>query len=107
MVNNTKSMEKDPPPPRPRPQPTQEKQKKTFCRFYLRGLCIYDAVDCTFAHGVDDLIYDYYQEGEHIEYDYHKKHDDAQKNIIKGPRIYKSLYEFQGGKEGEKAFALE
>ena len=40
--------------------------KKTLCRFYLRGLCIYSSKECTFAHGVWDLNYDYYREGDEI-----------------------------------------
>lgn len=78
-------------------------QKQSFCRFYLRGLCIYNSKDCPFAHGVWDLNFDYWKEGEKIEYDYHKTKDEAQKNTIKGHPIYKDLYEFQE----EKIFTLE
>jgi hypothetical protein len=37
--------------------PPHHPLKQSFCRFYLRGLCIYTAKDCPFAHGVWDLNY--------------------------------------------------
>jgi len=41
-------------------------RKKSLCRFYLRGLCVYSAKDCDFSHGVWDLDYDYWKEDEEI-----------------------------------------
>ena len=68
--------------------------KASFCRFYLRGLCVLSAKDCPFAHGVWDLIYVPWQ-GEEVLYDYHKTKDERQRNTIKRPGIYKGLYDFQ------------
>jgi hypothetical protein len=65
--------------------------KQSFCRFYLRGLCVFSAKACPFAHGVWDLIYTPWQ-GEEVIYDYHKSKDDRQRNVMKAPSIYKDLY---------------
>jgi len=32
-------------------------RKSQFCRFFLRGLCILDASECNYAHGVEDLAF--------------------------------------------------
>lgn len=85
-------MEQDLPPP-----------KRVLCRFYLRGLCVYRSKECRFSHGVWDLDYHYWKEGEFIDYDYHKSRDNEQRNTVKGPRIFKDLYEYQQ----EKVYSLE
>ncbi len=77
--------------------------KKSFCRFYLRGLCIKNSHECPFSHGVWDLDYDYWKEDEVVEYDYHKTRDQYQHNTVKQPPVYKNLYEFQV----EKVYSLE
>ena len=69
--------------------------KFEICRFYLRGVCMYKASECYFAHSVWDLHYTPYVEGEHIEYDYSKLDKDSKETIIKGPRNYITLYEYQ------------
>ncbi len=79
----------------------QAKEKESFCRFYLRGLCVFSAKECPFAHGVWDLIFKPWA-GEPVEYDYHKTKDKWQPNTVKGPRIYKVLFDFQE----EKIFSL-
>lgn len=84
-------MEQDRPPP-----------KKSLCRYYLRGLCIYNSKECRQSHSVWDLNYDYWKEDEPIDYSYDKTKDQAHIDMIKGPRIYKDLYEFQQ----EKVYSL-
>jgi hypothetical protein len=69
----------------------------------LRGLCIFDAANCRFSHGVQDLDYQFWNSEEAIEYDYLKETDFNQNKTIKAPIIYKDLYEFQT----EKIFTLD
>lgn len=69
--------------------------KKSLCRFFLRGLCIYSAKQCDFSHGIADLNFQCFQEGDEVVYDYLKENDFCQKNTVKGPRIYQNLYDFQ------------
>jgi hypothetical protein len=78
------------------------KEKSSFCRFYLRGLCVKRPMVCPFAHGVFDLRFTPY-DGEPVVYDYHKSRDNLQPNTVKGPGIYKVLYDFQD----EKIFTLQ
>jgi hypothetical protein len=78
-------------------------KKKSLCRYYLRGLCIYDENNCSFSHGIHDLNYTPWTPDEVVEYDYLKNTDFCQKDTIKGPRVYKNLYEFQT----EKIFTLD
>jgi len=66
-------------------------------------LCIYDANNCNFSHGVHDLDYQLWHPEEVIEYDYLKETDFTQNKTIKAPIVYKDLYEFQT----EKIFTLE
>ena len=32
--------------------------KKHLCRFFLKGKCLFDASQCHFSHGIDDLIFE-------------------------------------------------
>jgi hypothetical protein len=59
--------------------------------------------DCRFSHGIDDIDYQPWTEGEPVESDYLKDTDFCQKKAVKGPRIYVNLYEFQQ----EKKYSLE
>lgn len=78
-------------------------RKKSLCRFYVRGLCIFKKEDCQFSHGLSDINYHYWQEGEEVETDYLQDTVFCQKKAKKGPRIYINLYEFQL----EKKYTLE
>lgn len=79
-------------------------RKSELCRFYLRGLCIKKSAECYFAHGVWDLHFNTYVEDEPIIYDYSKlKNEQKYEKLIKGPRNYINLYEYQP----EKIFSLE
>ena len=64
---------------------------------------MFKASECYFAHSVWDLHYIPYTEGEHIDYDYSKINKESKETIIKGPRSYKNLYEYQK----EKIFTLD
>lgn len=83
--------------------PILKPRKSEICRFYLRGLCMFSDEDCYFAHNVWDLHYEPYIEGEVIEYDYSKIDKNLKETIIKGPRNYKGLYNFQK----QKIFTLD
>ncbi|KAL4453230.1 hypothetical protein ABPG73_022085 [Tetrahymena malaccensis] len=37
-------------------------QKKKLCRYWLRGLCIFEKQQCQYSHGIEDLIYEAYDE---------------------------------------------
>lgn len=75
--------------------------KQSFCRFYLRGLCVMTAKNCHFAHGVWDLDYRPWQ-GEEVIYDYHKSKDEWQRNTVKQSNVFQVLYDYQE----EKVFTL-
>lgn len=81
----------------------EESPKRSLCRFYVRGLCLYKK-ECHFSHGIDDLDYQPLQHNEVIQADYLKDVPFCQKKAIKGPRIYINLYEFQ---QNPKKYTLE
>lgn len=54
---------------------------------------------CRFSHGIHDLDYQPYMEGEVVEEDYLKDTDFCQKKAVKGPRNYINLYDFQTTKK--------
>ncbi|EAR82184.1 3'-5' exonuclease (macronuclear) [Tetrahymena thermophila SB210] len=37
-------------------------QKKKLCRYWLRGLCIFEKQQCQYSHGIEDLVYEAYDE---------------------------------------------
>jgi hypothetical protein len=56
---------------------------------------MFNAQTCYFAHGVWDLQYLPWTDGEKIIYDYSKVEKEDKEKIIKGERIYKNLYDYQ------------
>lgn len=59
--------------------------------------------ECYFAHGVWDLIYEPWIEGEKIDWDYSKVVKENKEQIVKGPRNYTTLFDYQT----EKTFTLD
>ena len=76
-------------------------RKKSLCRFYLRGLCLFDKETCNYSHGVDDLVFQSYQ-GEPIAWNYERT-DYNQTPFIPKVTKYTVLYDFQK----EKIYTIE
>jgi len=84
--------------------------KSTLCRFYMRGICIFDAKDCKFAHGIDDLKFqelniEEYQKGGQFDRKLNEEYQIWQRDwvdVLKETQpslnlefTYKNLYDYQ------------
>lgn len=72
-------------------------EKESLCRYYLRGLCVFKKDVCKYSHGVDDLKFRRYVEGEPIQWKYERT-DFSQNKLIGKERRYINLYEYQKDK---------
>jgi hypothetical protein len=81
-----------------------ERPKESLCRFYLRGLCLFEAKDCRMSHGINDLIYHKTQHNNNYKEDWGSVVSSFnEKPLYRGELSYKSLYESQE----EKKYTLQ